>query len=72
MEVSGQLHAQVALLPRRKPPATNFISGWVNPRAGLDVAELRKILSLPGKKKRFSSPQPVAIPTEIFRLIMRK
>jgi len=37
MEVSGQLHAQVALHPRERDPGTHWIGGWVSSRAGLDA-----------------------------------
>jgi hypothetical protein len=46
MEVSGQLHAPVALPPRERVPGANWIGGWVSPRAGLDVVEDREILPL--------------------------
>jgi hypothetical protein len=36
MEVSGQLHALAALLPR-KAPATHWIGGWEGPRIGQDA-----------------------------------
>jgi hypothetical protein len=39
MEVSGQLQAQVALPPEKKPPGTHWIGGWVGPRVGLDAVE---------------------------------
>jgi len=35
MEVSGQLHAPAALLPRKESPGTHWIGGWVGPRAGI-------------------------------------
>jgi len=39
---------------------TNWIGGWVGPRAGPDAVEKRKIplLLLPGIETRSSSPQP--------------
>jgi len=43
MEVSGQLHA-LATLSRGKDPGIHWIGGWVDPRAGLDVAEKRNYL----------------------------
>jgi hypothetical protein len=71
MEVSGQLHAQGALLPRERAPGTPCIVGWVGPRAVLDAVVKRKIPSL----RRESNPrtpivQPIgsAIPTELSRL----
>jgi hypothetical protein len=40
--MSGQLHAPAALAPG-KSPVTHFIGGWVDPRAGLDDMEKRKL-----------------------------
>jgi hypothetical protein len=34
--------------PRERPPGTHWIGDWVGPRAGLDDAEKRKFLTLPG------------------------
>jgi hypothetical protein len=47
MEVSGQLHALVALLPGKEPlvsrnPSTHWIEGWVGPRAGVDEVARKK------------------------------
>jgi hypothetical protein len=42
MEVSGQLHASVALPPRERAPGTHWIGGWMGPRAGLDTVSKRK------------------------------
>jgi hypothetical protein len=39
----GQLHTPVALPPRKEPPGTHWIVGWVGPRAGLDLVMKRKI-----------------------------
>jgi hypothetical protein len=38
MEVSGQLHAWLALHPR-KNPRTNLLRGWVGTRTSLEVLE---------------------------------
>jgi hypothetical protein len=59
MEVSGQLHAQVALPPGKEP--LYWIGGWVGPRAILDAAVKRKIPS-PRRKSNRRTPivQPVA------------
>ena len=35
MRMDGELHAQAALPPGKRP-GTHFIGGWVGPRAGLD------------------------------------
>jgi len=54
MEVSGQLHAPAALLPRKEPL---WMGGWVGPRAGLDTVVKRKIPSLcRNSNLRSSSP----------------
>jgi hypothetical protein len=52
MEVSGQLHAPAALPPGETAPGTQWIGGWVGPRAGLDDVEKRKFLTLPGLELR--------------------
>jgi hypothetical protein len=44
----------------------------VGPRAGLDTVETRKILLLPEIEPRPSIPQPVAISTELSRLIKKE
>jgi hypothetical protein len=36
--------------PRKRNPGTHWIRGWVDPRAGLDDLEKRKLLTLPGLK----------------------
>jgi hypothetical protein len=46
MEVSGQLHAPAAFLPRERAPRTHWIGGWVGPRAVLNTVVGRKIPSL--------------------------
>jgi hypothetical protein len=62
MEVNGQLHAPIALLPRKQP---HCIGGWMGPRAGLDAMEKRKICL--GARNRIpiswsSIPQPSRYP----------
>ena len=59
--VSGQQHAPTALYPRERP-STHFTGGWVGPRAGL---EERNTSSPSGFDPGPSSPQSVAIPTEL-------
>jgi hypothetical protein len=56
MEVSGQLHAPVAVIPGQEP-CTHWIGGKKSPIAGLDAVEKGKILHC-----RESNPavQPVA------------
>jgi hypothetical protein len=36
----------------KRTPATHWIGGWVDPRAGLDDVEKRKFLTLPGLEHR--------------------
>jgi hypothetical protein len=55
MEAIGQLHAPAGL-PREKAHGAHGIGGWVGPRAGLNAAEKRKILTLPGIEPRLSIP----------------
>jgi hypothetical protein len=40
------------LYPPHRAPGTNWIEGWVGPRAGLDDVEKRKFLTLPGLELR--------------------
>jgi hypothetical protein len=40
------------LYPRGKSPGTRWIGGWMDPRAGLDDMEKRKILTLSGLELR--------------------
>ena len=58
----GQRHAPAALYPRERA-GTHCTGGWVGPRAGLDMRGKSRLHrdSIPGP----SSPQPVAIPTEL-------
>jgi hypothetical protein len=39
-------------IPRKRAPGTQWIEGWVDPRAGLDDVEKRKLLNLPGLELR--------------------
>jgi hypothetical protein len=59
--------------PGESSPGIHWIGGWVDPRADLDDMEKRKFLTLPGlgtPTPWSSIPYPVAIPTELSRLIM--
>jgi hypothetical protein len=58
----GQRHAPAALYPRERP-GTYCTGDWVGPRAGLDRCGKSRPHrdSIPGP----SSPEPVAIPTEL-------
>jgi hypothetical protein len=66
MEVNGQLHAPAALPPRKYPPVTHWIGGWVDPRVGLDAVEKRKLLqcreSNPGRPARNPSLYRLSYP----------
>jgi hypothetical protein len=42
MNVSGKIHAPVALSPGRAP-GTHLMGGWLGPTAGLDAMAKRKI-----------------------------
>jgi hypothetical protein len=53
--------------PRERSPVTHWIWGWVGPRAGLGNMEKWKFL--PPPRTRTLTPQPVAIPTALSRLI---
>jgi hypothetical protein len=67
MEMNVQFQAR-QLYPREIARGTHWIGGWVDPRAGLDAMEKRKILPLPGIEPRPSRPYHVAIPTELIKL----
>jgi hypothetical protein len=54
MEVSGQLHAPVALPPRERAPGTHWIGGWVGLRAVLKYILLISSLDITDR------PVPVA------------
>ena len=67
MRVGGQLHAQAALLPGKRP-GTHCIGGWLGPRADLDSC---------GKSRPHwdsnpepSSPQLVAVPSTLCLLTL--
>jgi hypothetical protein len=47
--VGGEWSASCSgrLTPWERAPSTHWIGGWVDPRAGLDDMEKRKLLSLP-------------------------
>jgi hypothetical protein len=45
---------------------TDWVGGWLGPRAGLDAVEKRKTSPLSGIEPRSSSLYPVAIPTLYF------
>jgi hypothetical protein len=53
--------------PGERAPGTHWIGGWVDPRAGLDNAEKRKFLILPGLEL-WAVGRPVTIPTALSRL----
>jgi hypothetical protein len=61
----GGQHQAPAALPPGKRPGTHCIGGWVGPRAGLDGCGKSRPHrdSIPGP----STPEPVAIPTELSR-----
>jgi hypothetical protein len=59
MGVSGQPHAPAALYPRGKNPGTQWIRGWVGPRAGLDAEARREIRPCLGSNLDRPFVQPV-------------
>jgi hypothetical protein len=60
MEMGSQLHAPAAL-----PLGNNWIGGWVDRKAGLNLIEERKPLPLPGIELRSSIRSVVTILTEL-------
>jgi hypothetical protein len=61
MEVSGQLHAPAALPPTEIAPGTQWIGGWVGPKAVPDAVMKRKIpCSRLESNPRIPIVQPVA------------
>jgi hypothetical protein len=61
MEVSNQLHDPGGFTPRERAPGTQWIGGWVGPRAGLDTVVKSNIPSpCWDSNPRSSSPQPSA------------
>jgi hypothetical protein len=48
-----------------RAPGTSWTGGWVSLRAGPDLVEKRKMLTLPGIEPRPPSLYPVAIPIEL-------
>jgi hypothetical protein len=58
MEVSGQIHAPVALIPAKNPRYL-WIEGWVGPRASIDAVAKRKKIPAP-TGNRIPVVQPVA------------
>jgi hypothetical protein len=61
--------ATVTGCPGRFTPGTHWTGGLPGPTAGQGSVKKRKVLPLPGIKPRLSSPQPVALPTELSRLL---
>jgi hypothetical protein len=51
-----------------RAPGTHWVGGWVGPGVGLDCVEKRKILRC---RESNPGPQPVAIPTELSRLLKK-
>jgi len=58
--VSYQLHAPVTLPPRKEPPGTRWIGGWVGPRASLDSVAKGNNNITPPAGKWTPAVQPVA------------
>jgi hypothetical protein len=57
MEVNDQFHDPAALPPPPgKSPRYSLVRGWEGPRAGLDVAAMRKIPALAGNRSPIVQP----------------
>jgi hypothetical protein len=56
MEVSGQLHGPVALLPGKEYPVTHWIGSWVDTRDGFDTLEKIKITASVGNQTLVVQP----------------
>jgi hypothetical protein len=69
MEVSSQLRAAV-LCPRVITPGAYWIGSWVDPSFDLDAMKERRKVTLQGFKSLSSNLLPVAIPTELSRLLL--
>jgi hypothetical protein len=48
----GVSFTPLPLYTRGKSPGTDWIGGWVDPRAGLDDLEKRKFFTIPGLELR--------------------
>jgi hypothetical protein len=56
--------------PEETVPGTHCIGGWMGPRSDLDAVEKRKnLFPLLGIEPWPSSPQHVAIPTELYQFL---
>jgi hypothetical protein len=69
MEVTGQLHVPSALPSRKQLPGTHWIRDWVGRRVDVNTIREEKNLPVPGIEPRPSSLYPVAILTELSRLL---
>jgi hypothetical protein len=56
--------------PGERSPGAHWLEGWVGPRTGLDAVEKRKMLLLPGMEPWLSGSYPIAILTELSRLLV--
>jgi hypothetical protein len=59
MVVSGQLHAPAAVPHRERAPGTQWIGGWMGPRAVLDAVVKGKI---PNPRRESNSRTPIVQP----------
>jgi hypothetical protein len=53
MEASGEFQASVSLPRGKKVLGTHWIGGWMDPMAGMDAVEKKKLLLMPGIELRF-------------------
>jgi hypothetical protein len=51
---------------------TQWVAGWVGPGVALEGVEKRKIFSLPEMELEPFCPEPLAIPTELSGLLLKK
>jgi hypothetical protein len=56
--------------PGQRAPGTHWMGGWVGHRTDLESVEKRKVMPLPGIEPQPPRLQPVAIPTELSRLLI--
>jgi hypothetical protein len=67
---SGGGAERPALHLGRFTPGPHWIGGWVGPRAGLDAVKKRKIFPCRRIEIQPTSPQPIAVPTELSHLLL--
>jgi hypothetical protein len=56
-------------IPKERSPGTNWIGGWVGPRADLGAVENRKDLASTRNRIPAVQPYPITVPTESSQLL---